>query len=252
MRSVLTKAGRRVIADFAWSDVLVAFDFDGTLAPIVARPDRAALRLATRRRLVRVAARYPMVIISGRSRADVRRRLGDLPSIDVIGNHGLEPGGAPAVRGAVRRWNRRLTEAFRHEPGVMIENKGFSLAVHYRGSRAKRRLRAAIWAVGSELPGARLIGGKDVVNVVPQGGPHKGTALERALVRHRCQTAIFVGDDDTDEDVFSLEQPGRLLAIRIGRNRRSRAPYYLPTQAAIDPFLDTLIAAGRRSKDRRP
>jgi trehalose 6-phosphate phosphatase len=57
----------------------------------------------------------------------------------------------------------------------------------------------------------------------------------------RCDTAIYVGDDETDEDVFALDQPGRLLTIRVGRGRGSHAAYYLRAQAAVDDLLALLV-----------
>jgi trehalose 6-phosphate phosphatase len=78
------------------------------------------------------------------------------------------------------------------------------------------------------------------VNIVPADAPHKGMALERERSRLFCDTAIYVGDDETDEDVFALDQPGRLLSIRVGRKEDSRADFYLESQAGIDPLLRLL------------
>ena len=75
MRYVLTRKSEEAVRRFLASPVLLAFDFDGTLAPIVGDPDRARLRPATRRLLRRVADAWPCVVISGRSRADVERKL---------------------------------------------------------------------------------------------------------------------------------------------------------------------------------
>ena len=75
MTHVLTGAGRELLRQFAWSNVLLAFDYDGTLAPIASDPERAALRPTTRRLLSEVARRYPCVVISGRARADAQSRL---------------------------------------------------------------------------------------------------------------------------------------------------------------------------------
>jgi trehalose-phosphatase len=91
--------------------------------------------------------------------------------------------------------------------GVRIENKTFSVAVHYRRSREKKKARAAILEAAAALGPIRVIGGKQVVNILPEGAPHKGIALERERHRLRRDTAIYVGDDETDEDVFGLDQP---------------------------------------------
>jgi trehalose 6-phosphate phosphatase len=95
----------------------------------------------------------------------------------------------------------------------------------------------------AELRGIRIVEGKMVVNIVPTGAPNKGTALIALRKRLRCQSAIYVGDDDTDEDVFALASQERLLGIRVGRSRRSRAAYFLTSQAAIDRLLVKLVEA---------
>jgi trehalose 6-phosphate phosphatase len=79
------------------------------------------------------------------------------------------------------------------------------------------------------------------VNVVPRGAPHKGEALERARRLLACEKAIYVGDDDTDEDAFAAARPDRLLSVRIGSTRRSRARYRLKDQRQIDRFLRALL-----------
>ncbi len=87
----------------------------------------------------------------------------------------------------------------------------------------------------------RLLGGKQVLNILPAGSPHKGLALERARARLGCDTAVYLGDDETDEDVFAVDQPGQLLSIRVGRKRTSSAAYYIRRQADIDRLLRRLL-----------
>ena len=117
-----------------------------------------------------------------------------------------------------------------------------------RGSRSRTRGSRSPFTTGSApaeegaRPGSspppprlgpvRLVGGKHVVNLLPAGAPHKGLALERARARLGCDTAIYVGDDETDEDVFALDQPGRLLAIRVGRKPSSSAALLHPGPGA--------------------
>jgi trehalose 6-phosphate phosphatase len=120
-----------------------------------------------------------------------------------------------------------------------IEDKAYSIAVHDRRSRAKKLARAAIVEAASQLGAVRIIGGKQVVNVLPKGAPHKGIARERE--RLGCDTATYVGDDETDEDVFSLDQPGRLLTIRVGAKRTSLAAHSLRNQRQIDDLLLALL-----------
>ena len=243
MKDILARSSREVLRQFAWSNVLVAFDYDGTLAPIVRDPDHAPMRPATSRLLAKVATLYPSVVVSGRSQADARRWLRGIRLRQIVGNHGIEPWRAtPPLLDEVKRWSPILGRFLAPLKGVRIENKTYSVAIHYRQSREKKRALGAILDAAAALGPVRVIGGKQVVNILPQGAPHKGIALERERDRLGLDTAIYVGDDETDEDVFGLDQPGRLLTIRVGPRSTSRAAYYLKDQAAMDEFLAAIVS----------
>jgi trehalose 6-phosphate phosphatase len=89
-----------------------------------------------------------------------------------------------------------------------------------------------------------------VVNVLPKGAPTKGTALERARRLLACDFALYVGDDETDEDVFGIHSADRLLSVRVGGAAGSRATFCLKHQGEIDQLLRRLIAL--RSEMGRP
>ncbi|HWF83892.1 MAG TPA: trehalose-phosphatase [Vicinamibacterales bacterium] len=243
MIHILAKRHVHTLADFASSNVLLAFDYDGTLAPIVSDPAVAHLPRSTRRLLASAADRYPCVVISGRARHDVAKRVGSVPVFHVSGNHGLEPWAQTAAYARrVKGWVRRLRERLASYSGVVVEDKTYSVTIHYRNAVHGRRMLAAIGEAVRELRGARSLGGQDAISLVPSGAPTKGAALERARRLLACDTAIYVGDDQTDEDAFSAARADRLLAIRIGARRRSRAPYYLRNQREIDDLLRALLA----------
>jgi trehalose 6-phosphate phosphatase len=239
---ILAKRHAHVLAQFAASDVVVALDYDGTLAPIVATPRKARMRARTRQLLAAVAQRYPCVVISGRARDDVSSRVGSVPVWHVSGNHGLEPWGEDAsyVR-RVRAWVGHLQNKLALLDGVVVEDKTYSVTVHYRRAKHKRRALRVVGAAVRTLRGARVIGGNEAINVVPRGAPHKGEALERARRLLACEKAIYVGDDETDEDAFAAARPDRLLSVRIGTARHSRARFRLKDQRQIDRFLRTLL-----------
>jgi trehalose 6-phosphate phosphatase len=252
VKNLLAPPQREVLEQLAWSNVLLGFDYDGTLAPIVADPERAVLRESTRRRLHEVAELYPCVVISGRAVRDVERRLTGIPLRSVVGNHGLEPWRATEeVRRQVARWRETLAPRVAELAGVVIEDKTYSLALHYRRSRRKKEALAGIVRAVAQLGELRVIGGKQVVNVLPLGAPHKGVALERERDRLGCDTALFVGDDETDEDVFALDRPGRLVTVRVGSARASQASYCLRSQAEMDLLLGRLIELRRRAAEPR-
>ena len=207
------------------------------------------MRPKTRERLQELSALYPVVVISGRTQADVLGRLSGTGVCDVVGNHGIEPWQATdRVKREVSRWQPLLRGRLSSFRGVQIEDKGYSVAVHYRQSREKKRARAVILDTAARLGEVRVIGGKQVVNILPRQAPHKGLALERERERMSCDTAIYVGDDETDEDVFALDQPGRLLTIRVGCKRASMADYCIRSQREIDGLIQALLTIRNTSR----
>jgi trehalose 6-phosphate phosphatase len=241
MKHLLAARNAGVLSRFAG---LVALDFDGTLAPIVADRTRARMRARTCTLLSHVAARFPVAVVSGRARADVASRLPGVHVRWVIGNHGLEP---EIESPALARYEREMRDVLaRVAPllgGVDIEDKRYSLALHYRGARdAPSAQRAIVAAVAREAPHVRVILGKAVVNVVPAGAESKGDAVARLLRETGVKRALYVGDDDTDEDVFERASES-LLCVRVGRDRGSAAPWYVRDQREMDALLRVLVDA---------
>jgi len=250
---ILASRNRRVLARFTESRLLVAFDYDGTLAPIVQVPDRAHMRQETRKLLRAVAERYPCVVISGRAKADVSRRLDGVPVCHVSGNHGLEPWAEKTrYAAAVRRWVASLLPRLADCEGVRIEDKVYSISIHYRAARHKRAALHAIDRAIRELPGSHRIQGRQVVNLVPRGAPTKGDALEHVRRLLVCDAAVYVGDDETDEDVFLNGHRERLLSVRVGRAKHSHANYRLRHQRDVDAFLRELLALRPHRSSARP
>jgi trehalose 6-phosphate phosphatase len=250
-RDLLTRQNLEVLAQFASSDLLLGFDFDGTLAPIVPEPDAAKLRPRTRELLVRVCRLYPCIVVSGRAVSDVRERLRGIGLLEIIGNHGLEPWRrSEEFAKKVRSWLPVLSKRLAPFKGVVIEDKSYSLAVHYRKSREKRAARLAVLEAARQLEPLRVIGGHQVVNLLPEGAPHKGIALGAARDRFGCDTALYVGDDETDEDVFARDEPGRLLTVRVGHKKSSRASFFLESQGDIDALLEHLLGLRSPAQQR--
>jgi trehalose 6-phosphate phosphatase len=246
VRDLLSAECRPALARFARGNALLAFDYDGTLAPIVADPARAGMRRATRELLGRLARAYPCVVLTGRSREDAAHRLRGTGVLQVIGNHGLEPPVAcNAAAPIVRSWLPRLRLALRALEGVWVENKQFSVAVHFRGAPRRARARAAVVRACASLSEVRIIPGKCTVNLLPRGMPNKGSALVRACRQVGCEMALYVGDDQTDEDVFALGSVAPLVGVRVGRGRGSYAAFYIRNQRSIDALLRRLLALRR-------
>jgi trehalose 6-phosphate phosphatase len=242
---LLDAPGLAELREVAGSHALLAFDFDGTLAPIVRNSDDAAMRPRTRRLLAQIAIRYPCAIISGRRLADLRARFDGIPIRWFIGNHGAEGvvpfPGASTLRRTVAGWREALQAELGRRDGVSIEDKGFSLSVHYRNARDRKSARDAILHAARDLADVRIVPGKCVVNLVLDAAPNKGTALAHLVALLEPERVLFAGDDDTDEDAFAVDLGVPSTTIRVGGIGPSRARFRLEGQDAMDRLLQVLL-----------
>ena len=187
-------------------------DFDGVLAPIVARPEDAAPAPETRTELERLVAKYALVaVVSGRAGDDVRARLG-VDGVVCVGSHGLE------LEPQAERWRRTLA-AFAADapwPPDEIEVKGLAVSFHFRRSdderEAVRRLDGIADSAREEGLVARY--GRKVLEVLPPVGSHKGTAVRHLLEERGLRRALAAGDDTTDIDSFAALD-GLEVAVRV-------------------------------------
>jgi trehalose 6-phosphate phosphatase len=187
-------------------------DFDGVLAPIVARPEDAAPSAEMRDELGRLVARYALVaVVSGRAGDDVRARL-DVDGVVCVGSHGLE------LEPQAERW-RRVLAAFAADapwPPAEIELKGLAVAFHFRGHADERQAIRELDAIADSAREEGLVAryGRKVLEVLPPVGSHKGTAVRRLLEEHGLRRALAAGDDTTDLDSFAALD-GLEVAVRV-------------------------------------
>lgn len=243
--------------------ILVALDFDGTLSDIVPRPEDAALT-EERRQLLRDLNRRPrfaVAVISGRTVDDLRERVG-LEDIAYAGHHGLEIAGpgfshlppeAEAFRGTAAWLGESLEAEIGGIPGVIFEHRGISLGVHYRLVAEDQRqlvLRSIQGAIQplADAGEARIVTGKEVVNVLPPLVWHKGSALRWLMelldsIPHRVGGIfpIYIGDDVTDEDAFPVARETG-IAARVGPPKSdSAAEYTLDDPAEVEATLRAMV-----------
>ena len=230
--------------------VVLFLDFDGTLATLRQFPDDAELEPGVRATLETLASRGDVVvsIVSGREMWDLRRRVG-VPGIVYAGEHGLEirgrglqfiEPGALARRGVIKLIARELNTSLRDIPGVFIEEKHLTIAVHYRLARhddtaeIRDRVRAVVDMAGSQ---AEVRHGKMVWEVLPRTGWRKGAAAE--WIYRSCEASdglpIYAGDDEADEDAF--QQLNGWITIRVGHDDRTAARYRLAGPDEVHQFL---------------
>ncbi|MES2887652.1 MAG: trehalose-phosphatase [Pseudomonadota bacterium] len=248
MKHLFTPPGEQALAAVLSLQPLLAFDFDGTLAPIVARPDDAKVSAAVAQQLRQLAVLRPVAIVTGRMVADVRPRLGFEPHY-IIGNHGAEDPENPlpplsgvaldGLRQRILMQGQALQDA-----GVSVEDKGYSLALHYRLARDRELAQVSIQSVLEGIEGdprLQTFGGKCVMNVVVAGAPDKGDAVLTLVQRTGVQAAVFIGDDLNDEAVFE-RAPVHWLTVRIGRDDpRSQAKFFLDSHAEVALFLGKML-----------
>lgn len=245
------------------SPLILMLDVDGTLAPIASRPEEAAVPAETRRVIAALAARGPAVkvaLVSGRVASDARRMVG-VANLWVVGNHGAEtigPDGEAIVdsrvlpfRQAIAAAARQLTAKAAPVPGVLVENKVWSLAVHWRQADQGivARLRALVDEV-AQRHGLTVRDGKSVYELRPPVNVHKGTAV-LALAQSLGALApgaslMYVGDDVTDEDAFRIlrAQLPHAVTAHVG-DGPTAAEYSLPNPEAVRELLASL--ASRRT-----
>jgi trehalose 6-phosphate phosphatase len=245
VKHLFAAAGEAALSALARTRTLYAFDFDGTLAPIVAVPQRAHAPLPVMRLLRALALRAPVLVLSGRARADLVARVPAEVQY-LVGNHGNEGlGDDSALQGVADRWatalQAQLAVAPAHSEGVVIEDKGLTLSVHYRLARDRSAAARWIEAAAAKLtPAPRVIGGKLVFNLLPPGARDKFDALAAVAERESSQAVLFVGDDDTDELVFERARHD-WVTVRVGIQHRSRARFFLNQQAEVTLLLDRLV-----------
>jgi trehalose 6-phosphate phosphatase len=247
MISLFTEAGSAALGEFLTQPILCLFDFDGTLAPIASDPARVSLPHPIQQRLQTLQQRTPVGIITGRSLTDMKKRLAFEPDY-LIGNHGLE--GLPDWQlyaqdnyAMCRRWKTTLS-ALHTEIGdeLWVEDKAYSLTVHYRQASDPSAVeQALITTLSALLPSPRLIAGQFNVSLLPPNAGDKGRAVQQLLALSRGYRALYVGDDQTDEDVFALHHPA-IFSVRVGDETRSAAPYGIRGHGEIVRFLDLLLA----------
>jgi trehalose 6-phosphate phosphatase len=241
--------GRAALRDFVDRKTLFAFDLDGTLASIVADPSLIKVSDEVRLKLSRLNRLTTLAIVTGRARADARAHLGFNPGF-LVGNHGAEglPGREEEEAGYIplgSAWEEQLCLLLpdKMSTGIIFENKGATLSLHYRNApdpaMAQREILNAIHRL---VPLPRRVSGKYVENLAPQEAPHKGEALTLIMHHLGCRRALFVGDDETDEDVFRLMDDA-IFGIRVEMTTRSAARYFIGERDEIGALLDEIIAA---------
>jgi len=241
--------------------LVLLLDFDGTLAPIVDRPERAEMPERTRRALERSMEMdgVTVAVVSGRGLADVRGRAA-IPGIAYAGNHGMEieGGGLPlrvhpeaaAARPELQAVAARLTADLEGIDGAFVEDKDLTLSIHYRmAPEREAEVREMVLEAVDGRPGLRVTEGKMVLEVRPRVEWDKGRAVLFLLEQMRPPEGapvLYLGDDRTDEDAFRAlrEQApaGEGVVIADPPPSGSAARSFLRDPAEVGALFEALAA----------
>jgi trehalose 6-phosphate phosphatase len=229
----------------------VFLDFDGTLVHIAERPELVQVpeSLLTIIQTVHDRLDGALALISGRSIADLDHLLAPL-HLPVAGVHGIEhrngegellSSPSATIPQSVRQ---RMTDLAATDPALVLEDKGNSLALHYRQSPGQEALiRAELEEIFTDLGQDFVLqDGKMVLEVRPAGAT-KGTAVQRFMSESpfKGRRPIFIGDDVTDEDAFRIVNEMGGYSVKVGpENSASAARYWLENVAAVRDWLEPL------------
>lgn len=242
----------KILARLKTANRIFSFlDYDGTLTPIVSHPEKAILSKETRALLLALkkSPKFLLAIVSGKSLKDIRKLVG-LKGVYYVGNHGLEvfapkrgekklvPEKVVPELGRIRD---RLNNQLKDVDGVLIEDKGWILAIHYRNVDP-RQVPPIFMALKQEIKDSMvplcLEYGKMVFEIRPRSTVNKGTAVLGLLaqVNQDGVLPIYIGDDQTDEDAFkALKKRG--ITIFVGFLSNSLAKYYVKDPSEVYQFL---------------
>ncbi|HSM74299.1 MAG TPA: trehalose-phosphatase [Desulfobacterales bacterium] len=258
----------QILAEADGRQPAIFLDYDGTLTPIVRRPQDADLSVKARRVVWELAREMPVAVVSGRDLKDVMQRVG-LAGLYYAGSHGFDIHGpgerqithqvGEAYLGAVEAAEKALEERLSGIAGVRLERKKFSIAVHYRETPedAHDQVAEAVETVADEVSDLRVSTGKKVFDLQPDIAWDKGRAV-RWLMENALEAPaetifpIYIGDDVTDEDAFrALQTDGIGIRVEDDGAAQSAARYRLKDPEAVHRFLQELFEVVHVRRTRR-
>lgn len=234
-------------------DWALFLDVDGCLLDLAAAPDAVTVPAALPAALATLARRLQgaLALVSGRPIAGIDALFAPL-RLPAAGLHGLELRSgdrlrpAPAAPAALAGIRDEASMLARRYPGVIVEDKGAALGLHWRAAPpARTALRAFAEAALPRLPGYRLQHGDQVVELRPAAGD-KGSAIAALLEAppFRGRVPVFAGDDQTDESGFAVVNARGGLSVLVGAREPSAAHYALRDPAAVRAWLRRAGAGG--------
>lgn len=237
-------------------NIFIFLDYDGTLTPIVKKPEDAIIGIEAKRLIERLKRKYKgrLAVISGRPLTEIKKLVG-IKGIIYAGNHGLEiekekkrfNAALPAdYKTALKKIKKRLIKELDFINGAFMEDKSLTISVHYRlikdgQSTIKKIIDRVLkpYIAGKKI---KVNNGKKVIEIKPPVNWDKGSAVLWILKGKTAGKVIpvYIGDDITDEDAFTALK-GHGLTVHVGKTNKSEAEYYLKNSGEVITFLKKIL-----------
>lgn len=241
---------------FSRKKIAFFLDYDGTLTPIVSRPELAVISKEMQDTVKKLSQKYTTTIVSGRMREDVEKLVG-IPGLIYAGSHGFDIKGPqismiepraektiPLISQIIARLKKELSDS----EGIIIEEKKFSVAVHYRLADEKSvpEIKTLVQEIIQENKPLRVMEGKKVFEILPSIDWNKGKAVKWVMnalgINWEDFSVVYIGDDTTDEDAFRVVST-RGTSILISDERiPSTADFVLSSPKEVRELFERVIA----------
>ena len=243
-------------AFFSGKKLVFFLDYDGTLTPIVSRPEFAVLSDEMRGLFQRVATKHTVAIVSGRARQDVEKLVG-LKGVCYAGSHGFDIAGpnvtmieprAEKTIPLITEIMQGLKESLKDIEGLLIEEKKFSVAVHYRlvdEGKYLAKIEEVVKRVVDKEDALRLMKGKKVFEILPAIDWDKGQAIrwimEALNLSWDENQIVYIGDDTTDEDAFRTVRTRGVTVLVADKAKESAADFIVSNPDEVKKLFEKLL-----------
>ncbi|MGD9014464.1 MAG: trehalose-phosphatase [Candidatus Omnitrophota bacterium] len=249
-----SRSGKSVF--FSEKKPVFFLDYDGTLTPIVERPELAILSEDMRNAVQLLSQSFTTAIISGRMREDVEKLVG-IKGILYAGSHGfdilgkgvslVEPRANQAIS-LITKITKQISKKLAGIPGLLIEEKKFSVAVHYRLVKEQQisKIRDCVGQVIGNNHSLRLMSGKKVFEILPNIDWDKGRAVRWVMqalgLSWSDVSVVYIGDDTTDEDAFRVVRTRGTGILVSAEPKESAADFQLSSTEQVKRLFDEIIS----------